>query len=90
MEKEVRVSTAAAITQLFSLTCDPSKGLLPTSMGSMFPAIVILSWFHLDRALLHKRPGLSSEPEVIEGHRGPTAGGGGGGNLGSVYHKKTQ
>lgn len=36
----------------------------------MFPAIVILSCLHLDKALLHKRSGLSSKPEVIGGQRG--------------------
>lgn len=53
----------------------PRKGLLPASIGSMFPAIVILSCLHLDKALLHKRFGLSSKPEVTGGH-GEEEGGG--------------
>ncbi|CAB1433549.1 unnamed protein product [Pleuronectes platessa] len=38
------------------------------SISFMFPAIVILSCPHLDRALIHKRSSLSSKPK---GHRGP-------------------
>lgn len=37
----------------------------------MFPAIVILPCLHLDRALLHKRPSLSSKPRVTGGKQGP-------------------
>lgn len=57
-------------------------------MGSMFPAIVILSCLHLDKALLHKRSGLSSKLEVIGGQRG-WGGGRRAENLGSVRHQKS-
>lgn len=58
------MSTAALITQLSSLTCDPT-GL--SSNLFMFPAIVIVSCSHLDRELLNKRPSLSSKPRVTLG-----------------------
>lgn len=42
---------------------------LSACLSFMFPSIVFVSHPHLDRALLHKRPSLSSKPRVSVGHR---------------------
>lgn len=48
----------------------PHRGCLPASVGFIFPAIVIFSCPHLDRALSHKRSSLSSKPGVTGGQWG--------------------